>query len=83
MCTREDTLAHYLGAPYLNDVISQNELTSSATFLRSLFKVPKLSEFGEHLPKNLNKSSLILKNNPLFNLEIAFSGSPCGPQRNG
>ena len=28
MCTREDTLAHYLGAPYLDDVISQNELTT-------------------------------------------------------
>ena len=27
MCTRKDTLAHYLGAPYLDDVISQNELT--------------------------------------------------------
>ena len=28
MCTREDTLAHYLGAPSLNDIMSHNELTT-------------------------------------------------------
>ena len=29
MCTREDMLAQYLGAPYLDDVMSHNELTTS------------------------------------------------------
>ena len=28
MCTRKDTLAHYLGAPYLDDILTQNELTT-------------------------------------------------------
>ena len=28
MCTSEDTLAHYLGVPYLDDIMSQNELTT-------------------------------------------------------
>ena len=28
LCTREDTLAHYLGALYLDDIMSQNELTT-------------------------------------------------------
>ena len=28
MCTREDMLIHYLGAPYLDDVMSHNELTT-------------------------------------------------------
>ena len=28
MCICEDTLAHYLGTPYLDDVMSQNELTT-------------------------------------------------------
>ena len=28
MCTREDTLVHYLGTPYLDDAMSQNELTT-------------------------------------------------------
>ena len=28
MCTREDTLAHILGAPYIDDVMSHNELTT-------------------------------------------------------
>ena len=30
MCTHEDTLAHNLGAPYLNDVVSHNSLTTQA-----------------------------------------------------
>ena len=29
MCTCEDTLPHYLGAPYLYDFMSQNKLTTS------------------------------------------------------
>ena len=29
MCTRRDTLAHYLGVPYLDDIMSQNELTTT------------------------------------------------------
>ena len=28
MCTGKDTLAHYLGAPSLDDVMSHNELTT-------------------------------------------------------
>ena len=28
MCTRENTLARYLGAPSLDDVMSQNKLTT-------------------------------------------------------
>ena len=28
MCTPEDTLPQYLGAPYLDDVMSHNELTT-------------------------------------------------------
>ena len=28
MCNPEDTLAHYLGAPFLNDIMSHNELTT-------------------------------------------------------
>ena len=28
MCTREDTLAHNLGVPYFDDVISYNSLTT-------------------------------------------------------
>ena len=32
ICTREDRLAHYLGAPYLDDVMSQNELTTLIPF---------------------------------------------------
>ena len=28
MCTHEDTLTHYLGPPYLYDVMSPNELTT-------------------------------------------------------
>ena len=28
MCTRKDTLAQYLGVPYLDDVMSHNELTT-------------------------------------------------------
>ena len=28
MCTRVDTLTHYLGAPYLDDLMSHNELTT-------------------------------------------------------
>ena len=29
MCTREDMFAHYLGTLYLDDVLSQNELTTA------------------------------------------------------
>ena len=32
MCTREDALAHYLGALSLNDVKSHNELTTAINF---------------------------------------------------
>ena len=28
MCTRNDMVAHYLGTPYLDDFMSQNELTT-------------------------------------------------------
>ena len=35
MCTREDTLAQYLGAPYLADVMSHNELTKNGRKHRS------------------------------------------------
>ena len=28
MCTHKDTLAYYLGAPYLDNIMSQNELTT-------------------------------------------------------
>ena len=28
MCTPNDMLAHYIGAPYLDDIMSQNELTT-------------------------------------------------------
>ena len=28
MCTREDTVAQYLGAPYLDEVMSHKELTA-------------------------------------------------------
>ena len=28
MCTPKNTLAHYLGVPYLDDVMCQNELTT-------------------------------------------------------
>ena len=28
MCTREDMLAHNLGAPYIDDVMSYNSLTT-------------------------------------------------------
>ena len=29
MCNREDTLAHNLGSPYLDDIMSYNSLTTS------------------------------------------------------
>ena len=32
MCTRVDTLAQYLGAPYLDDVMSHNELTTLISY---------------------------------------------------
>ena len=32
MCTSEDMLSHYLGVPYLDDVMSQNELTTRFFF---------------------------------------------------
>ena len=28
MCTHEDTLGHYFGSPYEDDLMSQNELTT-------------------------------------------------------
>ena len=28
MCTPNDMLAHYIGAPYLDDIMSQNELAT-------------------------------------------------------
>ena len=28
MCTREDTLAHILGTPYIDDIMSYNSLTT-------------------------------------------------------
>ena len=30
MCTREDKLPHIVGAPYIDDVMSHNELTTQA-----------------------------------------------------
>ena len=33
MCTREDMLAQYLGAPHLDDVMSHNELTTNVHVL--------------------------------------------------
>ena len=41
MCNWEDTLTHYLGAPYLDDVMSQNELTTMCILS---FKHPALQE---------------------------------------
>ena len=29
MCTHEDTLAHILGTPYIDDVMKHNELTTN------------------------------------------------------
>ena len=39
MCTREDTLAHYLGAPYFDDVMSYNLLTTCFTQLKFCHQV--------------------------------------------
>ena len=33
MCIHEDTLAHNLGAPYIDDVMSHNLLTTVSLFL--------------------------------------------------
>ena len=37
MCTHENTLAHYLGAPFIDDVMRHNT-TFSVSFLSSLNK---------------------------------------------
>ena len=40
MCTHEDSLAHISGAPYIDDVTSQNELTTILTlenFVTAIF----------------------------------------------
>ena len=36
MCTREDTLAHILGAPYIDDVMSHNDLTTNIFQIRKI-----------------------------------------------
>ena len=38
MCTREDTLAHNLGAPYFDDVMSYNSLTTLYTRVINQYK---------------------------------------------
>ena len=48
MCTREDKLAHYLGTSYLDDVMSQNELTVAWAYLQVDTQVPKM--FGIQIP---------------------------------
>ena len=43
MCTHEDTLAHILGAPYFDDVMSYDSLTTSIAPSRVLVGVWDLS----------------------------------------
>ena len=43
MCTREDTLAHNLGAPHFDDVMSYNSLTASIAPSKMLIGVWDLS----------------------------------------
>ena len=45
MCTHEDTLAHILGTPYIDDVMKHNELTTNV-FANKIFwslKIPHLN----------------------------------------
>ena len=41
MCTHEDTLARYLGAPSLDDVMSRNELTTHPNHLKTVLFVKR------------------------------------------
>ena len=48
MCTWEDTLAQYLGAPYLDDVMSQNELTA----INDVTQISNFSDINDVLKRN-------------------------------
>ena len=48
-CTRKDMLAHYLGALYLDDVMSHNELTTHPTLWRSGFWSSDFWHYGKFL----------------------------------
>ena len=54
-----------------------SKLATCLKFLTVMFL--NLSEFGEHLLIQLNKSSLVLKNNLISQLEFDFLRSTCGP----
>ena len=51
-------------------VMAKNPKHGNMYIFKSVF--PDLLEFGKHLLIKLNKSSLILKNNPAFSLEFDF-----------
>ena len=78
MCTCKDMLAHSLGASYLDDVMSQNELTtmcfmnstSNFLLLQSLARVKATSTFNSHSFKRDPKHTI-------GQIQILAKAQPC------